>query len=203
MKEINKPVFLWGKEDGEVYKGSCRSSGPSVVEIMLRAPEGTFSEAGGHAFSGGFAINDASVFDIKEILNKTYKDLEKEKGVDLSSVITELQVDARLKLNQVNKRTWDIISKCAPFGEGYAKPLFIFENVTVEEVKLFGKTKEHVELILSDDTAKKVKAIQFFAHEDPKIKKLEAWSKVSIIGHLEESRFKFYPEYRIKIVDII
>jgi single-stranded-DNA-specific exonuclease len=208
MKELGKPAFLWGKEDGEVYKGSCRSSGPSVVEIMIACPEGTFVEAGGHAFSGGFAIADNSVFDIRETLNvgfeKLLKQAEEEgNGGSLDSSIASHKVDARLPLSSVHRNTWNIISKCAPFGEGYSKPLFIFENVTVEEIKLFGKTKEHVELILSDDTAKKVKAIQFFAHEDPNIKKLEPWAKVSIIGNLEESRFRNFPEYRIRIVEII
>jgi single-stranded-DNA-specific exonuclease len=202
MRETNKPTFIWGKEDGEVYKGSCRSSGPSVVDIMLATPEGTFTEAGGHAFSGGFAINDGAVFDIQEILNTAYKDLEKEKG-DLTSLDQVIIIDSRLPLSSVSRKAWQLISTCAPFGEGYSKPLFIFENVTVEEIKLFGKTKEHVELILSDDTAKKVKAIQFFAHDNPAVLKLTPWSKVSIVGHIEESRFRSYPEYRIKIVEII
>jgi single-stranded-DNA-specific exonuclease len=198
MKELGKPAFIWGKEDGEVIKGSCRSNTVSVVDIMHAAPEGTFDEAGGHAFSGGFAVSHTAIHDVRDIINKAFETLEK-----LEDKVKKTTIDARLQLNTVHRNTWDKISKCAPFGEGYHKPLFIFENVTVEEIKLFGKTKEHVELILSDDTAKKVKAILFFGHEDPKIKNLTAWSKVSIIGHLEESRFRSYPEYRIKIVDII
>lgn len=198
MKEVSKPVFLWGKEDGEVYKGSCRSAGPSVVEIMLACPEGTFVEAGGHAFSGGFSIADHAVFDIREIINKAYEKLEQKEHA-----IAEPGIDARLDLKAVHRNTWDIISKCAPFGEGYHKPLFIFENVTLESIKTFGKTKEHIEMILSDETAKNVKAIQFFAHEDPKVKSLTPWQKISIIGHVEESRFRSYPEYRIRIVEIM
>jgi single-stranded-DNA-specific exonuclease len=202
MREINKPVFLWGKEDGEVYKGSCRSPGPSVVDIMLACPEGTFVEAGGHAMSGGFAIADEAVFDIRERINAAYTELEKTKG-DLTSADQILTIDARLPLASVNKKTWNALATCAPFGEGYSKPLFIFENVTVEAIKPFGKTKEHIELTLSDGSAKNIKAIQFFAHDNPAILKLTPWSQVSIIGHLEESRFKSYPEYRIKIVEII
>ncbi len=198
MKEVGKPVFLWGKEDGEVYKGSCRSSGPSVVEIMLACPEGTFAEAGGHAFSGGFAIADAAVFDIREIINTAYAKMEQKEHIS-----KETGIDARLPLSAVHRKTWDIISKCAPFGEGYSKPVFIFENVTLEAIKTFGKTKEHIEMILSDDTARNVKAIQFFAHEDPKIKNLTPWQKISVIGHLEESRFRNFPEYRIRIVEIV
>jgi single-stranded-DNA-specific exonuclease len=165
---------------------------------MLAAPEGTFVEAGGHAMSGGFAVADHAIFDVRELLNKAYAQLEQS-----THVVAPLGVDARLTLSAVHRNTWGIISKCAPFGEGYSKPVFIFEHITVEEIKQFGKTKEHIELTLSDDTAKKVKAIQFFGHEDEKIKKLTPWTKISLIGHLEESRFKSYPEYRIKIVDIV
>ena len=51
-----KTVFLWGREGGEVLRGSCRSDGNvNVVELMQGASD-AFDHFGGHFASGGFSI---------------------------------------------------------------------------------------------------------------------------------------------------
>ncbi|MEI6420528.1 MAG: single-stranded-DNA-specific exonuclease RecJ, partial [bacterium] len=56
-------VFLWGREGGEtgLLKGSCRSNGVSVVELMKRVPKEVLADFGGHSVSGGFSISSETV----------------------------------------------------------------------------------------------------------------------------------------------
>jgi single-stranded DNA-specific DHH superfamily exonuclease len=50
----------------------------------------------------------------------------------------------------------------APFGAGNPQPEFLFENAVIESAKLFGKTKEHLELSIRDATGVAT-AFMFFA----------------------------------------
>src|SRR3989344_865564 len=61
--EHQKPVFVWGKDENECIKGSCRSDGSvSVVELMTETCE-SFIDFGGHELAGGFTLeNDQTHF---------------------------------------------------------------------------------------------------------------------------------------------
>ncbi len=199
MRETGKPVFVWGKEDGTHIKGSCRSPvGISVVDIMSKLPKGILLEFGGHACSGGFGVEYDRIHDFQNELNKAFLDL----NCEANDTSQNNGYDTVLTLDSVNRKTSGLINKLAPFGESNSKPLFLFNKVKVKLKKLFGKTKEHVELQLEDETGS-AKAIQFFAHNDAEILKIENGSVVSLIANLEESRFGGRVEYRLRIVKII
>ena len=50
----------------------------------------------------------------------------------------------------------------APVWDGKSKPLFLFEDIVVENSRMFGKMNEHLELTLSQNGSL-VKAIKIFA----------------------------------------
>ena len=86
MEEHERPVFLWGREGSDTYKGSCRSDGSiNVVEFMGSISD-TFIDAGGHAFAGGFSVKNDKIFDFEKILNKAYAKFPKE-SVDKTVII--------------------------------------------------------------------------------------------------------------------
>ena len=59
--EHKKPVFVWGKDENDLIKGSCRSDGSvSLVELMTETRE-FFLEFGGHEFAGGFTVHSDKI----------------------------------------------------------------------------------------------------------------------------------------------
>mgnify|MGYP001585479549 FL=1 len=55
--KCKKPVFVWGKDENDCIKGSCRSDGSvSVVELMTETRE-SFVDFGGHELAGGFTVH--------------------------------------------------------------------------------------------------------------------------------------------------
>ncbi len=198
MREVGKPVFVWGREGGEFIKGSCRSDGTiNLVDLMNNVSPGVFVDFGGHAFSGGFSIDHNHIADAGAELLKAYEKIAKK------VVTEETIIDGRLNVDQIGRELWNKVNVCAPFGMGNPRPLFLFENTLVSEVKKFGKAKEHIELRLQGENGRVVSAIQFFAAENDKFKDIEAGSRINLLAHLEESLFKSYPEYRLRIVDIV
>src|SRR3989338_3451610 len=203
-----KPVFVWGKDENDCIKGSCRSDGSvSVVELMTAASE-SFIDFGGHELAGGFTVHNDKIHFLEEALSKNFKKIT----TPLSghpSLIKEGKGggDVKLSLAEINMKNWKEIEKLEPFGFGNPKPVFLFENVNIDNIKKFGKngSGEHLEITFSDasDRYKKAKAISFFSGIDSFKNKLEESLKVNLLATFDLSRFRGREELRLRIEDII
>jgi single-stranded-DNA-specific exonuclease len=197
-EEFGKPVFLWGREDGKLIKGSCRSDGVrDLVKIMQGARE-AFVDFGGHKFSGGFSVDHEKIHTLEEALAKSCDGIVVE---DPNNIIADY-IDAELSLDDINNQLFNHIDTLAPFGMANPKPLFLFKNATPENVKMFGKTQEHLELSFSNMRGKTVKAIGFFMKPEDFETIPQTGKPMNLIGTLEKSMFRNFPELRLRIVDI-
>ncbi|MEI6553501.1 MAG: single-stranded-DNA-specific exonuclease RecJ, partial [bacterium] len=203
VKDYGVPVFLWGRSEG-VIKGSCRSDGVcDVVAIMRDIQEkhpDVFLNAGGHSFAGGYSVNDQFIHEFRDKIKESYSRLfipsagfdGSDLGVVAEKTISYL-ADAILLPEQVNWKTWGEIEKMMPYGEGNAKPLFVFKDVKIDSIKMFGKQKEHLEIGFDG-----LKAIQFFAEADI-YEEIESELgkgnivRKTVLGNLEKSTFTYSP----------
>jgi len=198
-------VFLWGRDTGAIIKGSCRSDGTvSVVELM-NATKDSFISFGGHKMSGGFSVSHEKIHFLEDAIvaahEKLIQEAESARGC-VASKENRVIIDKKLSLDQVDWSTYKIVEQLAPFGVGNPKPLFLFERVKINEVVLFGKEKNHLELRFINTAGKRVSAISFFVSPE-KVRVLGAQMPIHLVATLEKSMFKNYPELRLRIVDII
>lgn len=198
MDEHDKPVFVWGKDENDVIKGSCRSPGSvSVVELMTHAKE-YFLEFGGHELAGGFAVHHEKIHFLEEALSVSFKEVQKERD------IVEVTYDLKLRFSDVNIKNNNDLERMEPFGLANPKPVFLFESVKIDKIKKFGKngSGEHLEITFSDSTKKGVVAISFFSTVDSFNTKIEEGLQVNLTATFDLSRFRGRPELRLRIVDI-
>ncbi len=200
-----KTVFVWGRgEESETIKGSCRSDGLThLVDLMSATEQGTFTAMGGHELAGGFAVEFDRIFDLEERLCVAY-DATKHLQIEKKD---ELRVDAALSLSDVNTSTHNTLSCLAPFGVGNQRPLFEFVQVSVVSARAFGKTKNHLELVLGDES-KQVKAIQFFAgtkivSQSGEEIELVAGMNITLQAYIEKNTFAGAREIRLRIHKIL
>lgn len=187
VEEYDRPVFLWGREDTGIIKGSCRSDGRvSVVELMNEVKD-SLVEFGGHAFSGGFSVLQENVYFLEEKLSAAYNKLKTE-------IDETVFVDKKMDIKDVTWDTYNMIEKLGPFGMGNPKPTFLFEDVNVESVQHFGKEKNHLRLSFG-----KVDAIEFFTKRD----NIEEGQKINLVASIEKSMFMNKKELRLRVIDII
>lgn len=196
-EELNRPVFLWGRDGNGVYKGSCRSGGGVSVVKLMEAASDVFLEHGGHHFSGGFSVKEESIFSLPEALLSASLQL----GNDVI-IPEEIVIDAELSLDAVTAELIRDLGKLAPFGTGNHKPLFAFRGVAPLSVEQFGKGKEHVKLTYQ--TARRpLEAIAFFSSAtqfqiEPKLAVPH-----TLLAHVEQSFFMGRQQLRLRIVDIM
>jgi len=194
------PVFLWGRDGGNVLKGSCRSDGSvDLVALMREVEVGILEEFGGHSMSGGFAVIQEKVHLLEEKLNEAYKKLTKDGNFQ-----AEIQKeDMKISLDQVSSENYRLIEKMAPFGVGNLKPLFLFEKIKIENVKMFGKENNHLELIFQNSRGRNIKAIGFFMRADTFGRELKNGDHIDLLANFEKSTFRGFDELRLRIVDIV
>lgn len=198
VDEFKRPAFVWGLEGGETIKGSCRSDGSAnLVEMMSHLPEGSLLDFGGHAGAGGFSVSHEAIHFLEERLIEARG---KTKKIILDN--EEKDFDDTLSLDDVNARTFMEIDRLAPFGVGNPKPVFLFEDIPIEEVKIFGKAKDHLELSFRDSRGGRVKAIAFFKKPENYGDKVVVGNKINLTANIEKSIFGWKQEIRLRIVDI-
>ena len=193
-----RPVFVWGKDENELIKGSCRSDGSvSLVELMTENTE-FFAEFGGHELAGGFTADNEKIHFLEEALSLSYGKIKKEKKEET------IAYDLKSNLSEVNMKNWRELEKLAPFGLGNPKPVFLFEKVKVADIRKFGKngSGEHLEIVFSDKEEKR-KAVSFFSNNDSFQIPLLVDSKVDLLATFDMSRWRGKNELRLRIVDII
>ena len=196
-----KTVFVWGKDENDCIKGSCRSDGSvSVVELMSESKE-YFIDFGGHELAGGFSVHTDRIHFLEGALSANFDKLKKEK-TENNALTAEF--DIQTDLNAVNMKTWREIEKLSPFGLGNPKPVFLFKNVKIEKIKKFGKngSGEHLEIIFSDAEKNKAVAISFFSNADSFQAPIEEGKKVGLLATFDLSRFRGWAELRLRVVDI-
>jgi single-stranded-DNA-specific exonuclease len=198
-EEYDKPVFLWGRDGGDVLKGSCRSDGKVNLVSMMEMVKESFIGFGGHAYAGGFSIKTEDVHTLGKVLSDVY---EKAKKYHADNV-EEIFIDKHLEVDDVSWNTYSVVEKFAPFGVGNPKPLFLFNSILIDEVNHFGKEKNHLKLEFKKNNGKVVSAIAFFKTNESFEKALEKGERINLVATMEKSMFRNFPKLRLRIVDII
>lgn len=190
-----KTTFLWGREGGDTIKGSCRAApGVNVVELMAAARD-ALDHFGGHAASGGFGLAEEKVHELPRRLNDAYTTL-----AAVGELSQEVLLDRELDLAEL-PHAYRALQQLSPFGVGNEKPLFIFPNVSVGTVRMFGKAQDHLELSLSrESSAWGTSGIAFFSTPESFNKKVESGMRADVVGHVE---MDWRGRPRIRVVDVL
>lgn len=146
QEKYGKSFFVWGEGGDGTLKGSCRMiSTHHASTLMQRLPEGVLLHAGGHQAAGGFAMEKEQVHFFEKALNDCLSGTE-----TIEEEVNSAAKPMVLPLSCVSVRHLQTVRSFAPFGIGNPEPVFLFENVTIDSMKKFGKAKEHIELVVSD-----------------------------------------------------
>ncbi len=198
--EYGRPVFLWGRGGNQSLKGSVRSGGGVHALKLMQATKNVFERFGGHAASGGFTVKDDMVFFLEEHLSNAFKEIPKSESDDLT-----LRADARCTIDEVTTSFLHTLEKLSPFGRENSKPVFLLHEVSVLEISHFGKSKEHLKIILrSNKTKKVIESIAFFVKK-PITKVAEQCTsntRVDILAHIERNPFSYRYPIRLRILDL-
>ena len=199
IDEFKKPVFVWGSDPSGEIRGSCRApGGVNLVDIMT-AVKDSFSAFGGHALAGGFSVKREEIHFLEEKLIKVFDDI----SGSVYEADASYNIDCDMLLDDVNENNFKVVSSLAPFGAGNPKPVFRLPDIAINEVKLFGKEKNHLELSFFNSRGKIIKAVAFFKTDKDYPIALSSGSRITLIANFEKNTFAGRTELRLRIAHIL
>ncbi|MGI8419290.1 MAG: single-stranded-DNA-specific exonuclease RecJ [Candidatus Levyibacteriota bacterium] len=176
-------------------KGSARSiSGFNIIEF-LRTQGNHFVNVGGHPMAAGFTIETAKIDMVRQLLEETAMELLTEE-----LVTRMIKIDCELSLDLLNEELYQQIQQLAPFGMANAEPVFASRGVTIENIRVLGKERNHLKLTLSQNDSQMFEAIAFgmgaLAAE------LKVGDKIAIAYVLDENTWNGLTKLQLKVKDI-
>jgi single-stranded-DNA-specific exonuclease len=203
---FGKVVCIWGREGTGTLKGSCRNGGTdnSVVKIFENAGDALLFY-GGHDAAGGFAVSDEKVHTIANVLNTALQscDSSYNSGDECALDIKKQLYDIKLTLGNVNNLILRDLRKLAPFGISNPKPILLFERVTIQIIRHFGKEQNHLEVYVKGVDGASRKASKFFATAHSFGKEIVEGRVIDLYANMEESSFAGRRTLELRIVDIV
>ncbi len=140
IKEIyNKPTIIIGIEN-KIGKGSCRSIPQLDMVEALDYCNSMLDGYGGHPMAAGLTIKQENLDEFKGLF-ENYCSVNLKK----SDLIPAVNIDAEIKLSDVNGRMINFLKYLEPYGPKNSKPKFISKNITVQGLpKVLGKDQSTI-----------------------------------------------------------
>jgi single-stranded-DNA-specific exonuclease len=147
VDRYHKPVLLLTETDDGILRGSARSVEGLHITEAITTQKDLLLGFGGHPMAAGVAL-------AKENFSAFRKGLGRAVEKQLGSIVRQepsLQIDAWLRLEEVNLELASVLESLAPFGAGNPSLTLATRNVKMKSVTAIGKEKEHLKLRVEDE----------------------------------------------------
>ena len=141
--------------DGDVGRGSGRSTGGFHLFDALRECEPLLERFGGHRMAAGLTVRRDRVEELAERL----KEMARRDLADREPA-QELRLDLEVRLERLGDSLLRGLSHLAPFGSGNPTPILMVRNVTLDRPTRVGNDGAHLRFQLVGE-GKRIPAIAF------------------------------------------
>ena len=147
VDKFQRPAFVVGIDPATgIGRGSARTTGGINLYEALASAAPWLERFGGHAAAAGFTIKRESVAQLTEALGTAVARLAEGSG----PVSASTDVDAEVRLGEVDERLAQELSGLGPFGQENPAPLLVTRRVRVTGARRVGDGS-HLKLMLEDD----------------------------------------------------
>lgn len=132
VEEFYRPVILFSL-NGNIAKGSARSIPPFHIYKGIERCSELLIGYGGHSQAAGIKLLVDNLPVFKERINNIVKET-----LTPDDLIPVLQIDAGVRLSEVNSNLINELALLEPFGEGNREPLFGAKGVEIAGYRVVG-----------------------------------------------------------------
>ena len=156
IEKYYRPTIVFTAE-GENLVGSVRSVKNFDIYKILEKCSTNIIEFGGHKYAEGLTIKKNNF----NFYKKSFEDAVKN-NIQEFNKLQILLYDTEIFFDEINFKTYRIISQMGPFGISNLKPVFISKKCQEKtKTTLVGKNKEHLKLLIKDKKGKIMPGIAF------------------------------------------
>ena len=190
-----RPAVFVGKYGG-VWIGSGRSI-PSydITAAIKEVGQGLLTRYGGHTQACGFSLATDEAVEKFAIALRQHAAA----NLVLDSLKPYIEVEAAIRLDDIDWRLVDTLKQFEPFGEKNPRPLFASYNLTVISAALVGATQKHIRCSLQSPTGKAQKFMGFYRSDLVGI--ITPGASVDVVYEVGISEWNGNREIQCKIID--
>lgn len=196
IETYHKPTVVL-TQTGSLATGSARSVPGFDLYQAVEACSDLLENFGGHTYAAGLTMRADRV---EEFKTRFEEYVSRHITPDLQT--PQIDIDAKIKLGDINDRFYRILKQFQPFGPGNMAPIFSTENVYDNgEGRLVGMEKEHLKLSIVEENNPAVYpgiAFQLAEH----YKKIHQRSPFHICFSLYENIFRGVTTLQVRVKDI-
>ena len=195
-KYYRPTIVMEIKEDEGVAVGSCRSiDGFNLLEALQSMPE-LFTKFGGHSGAAGLSIPIENIDEFEKRINEFAKE-----KMTPEILLKTVKYDKVIPMQKINYGFFKTLEELKPFGEGNRSPVFRINNVSLENARLIGKTKEHVmyNAVQKDFS---IRNCVWFGSSDVFKELLEIGSSVDIVFEMKNEMYQDEINTKIFTIDV-
>jgi single-stranded-DNA-specific exonuclease len=147
VERYRKPTILLNQSENGILRGSARSVEGLHITEAITTQKDLLLGFGGHPMAAGLALEAWRLDAFRKGLGKA---IEEQVGRIVRQEPT-LQIDAWLKLDEIDLPFAESLEVLAPFGPGNPALTFATHKVSLRSVATIGKNREHLRLTVEDE----------------------------------------------------
>jgi single-stranded-DNA-specific exonuclease len=147
VERYRKPTILMNQSENGVLRGSARSVEGLHITEAIATQKDLLLGFGGHPMAAGLALEAWKLPDFRKGLGRA---IEAQLGRIVRQEPT-LQIDAWLKLDEIDLPFAEALEALAPFGPGNPTLTFATHKVSLRSFTTIGKNREHLRLTVEDE----------------------------------------------------
>lgn len=193
VEEYYRPAIVISK--GEKYsKGSVRSvNGFNIIEFLRQSAD-FFVNLGGHPMAAGFTIETEKIDAMQKALEGFAE------GLLNDSILTRtIKIDCAIPLTHVTEKLYMHMQTLGPFGMANPEPVFVTENVQIQDMRILGRDGKHLRLTISQPNAV-MEAIAFGMGE--RASEFHVGDAIDIAYTIDENNWNGRKKMQLKVKDI-
>lgn len=166
--------------DGSIsYVASCRApEWCNLMEILDDSKE-LFLRYGGHKQAAGFSVKPENLEALKEKTTKKFYEMYPQ--IPESTI----KVEAKINPYNINLELLEKTEKFKPFWIWNPKPQWLFEDVTITEIRTIGTEAKHLKISIKENPLLPI----LFWNGAEEMENLKIWEKFSLIVDFEKNFF--------------
>lgn len=195
IETFYRPTVVLTKSNGFIT-GSARSVKDFDVYDAVDHCSDLLEHFGGHKYAAGLSLKPEN---LEAFRNK----FEQYVGSTIKQemLIPEVEIDANICLNDINKKFFRILKQFAPFGPGNMSPVFKTDNVIdTGFARIVGKNHLKLEVVQQDIRGYPISAIAF--QQSEKLEHIVRNKPFNICYHIEENEWNGVVKLQLNIKNI-
>lgn len=186
-------VLSIDRERGEA-KGSARSIAGFDIYQALCSCADLLTHFGGHPMAAGMSLAVEDVPSLRQTMIELADELLTEEDL-----IPLTEVDVLCQIGEISTEAVEEISRLAPYGVGNPKPIFVLENLSLNECRPVGADGAHLKCVLEQE-GELLDGIGFGWGKV--IQQISMEAKVDVLGELTINEWNGLKKPQIMIKDL-